>query len=166
MLLLAGTVDTHDAARRLMEKAIGTGRAAERFQEIIEAQGGNPGVVDDPAALPQAAECELFSAPRRGFVARVEPRAVGRGIIALGGGRDKIDDRLDPSVGFVITARPGDWAEQGEPLATIFARDRAGVEVGRQVLRQAIVIADEADLPLPLVSHRVTSAGVEVVQQA
>ena len=166
MLLLAGAAETNDAARRMMEKSIGTGRAAERFQQVIEAQGGNPAVVDDPAVLPQADECELFNSPRRGFVVHVEPRTIGRGIIALGGGRTKMDDRVDPSVGFVITARPGDWVEQGEPLATIFARDRAGVDTGRQVLRQAISIGDEADPPLPLVSHRVTSAGVEVVQQA
>jgi thymidine phosphorylase len=166
MLVLAGAVPDTDTARREMEKAIGTGKAAERFQQIIEAQGGNPGVVDDPAVLPQAAECELFVAPRRGFVARVEPRAVGRGIIALGGGRTTIEDIVDPTVGFVITARPGDWVEQGEPLATIFARDRAGVETGRQALRNAIAIAEEADPPLPLVSHRVTAGGVEVVQQA
>lgn len=163
MLMLAGVAESSDAARRQMEKSIGTGRAAEQFQRIIEAQGGNPGVVDDPAVLPQAAECELFAAPRRGFVARVEPRAIGRGIIALGGGRTKMEDHVDPSVGFVITARPGDWVELGEPLATIFARDRAGVESGRQSLRQALVIADEADPPLPLISHRVNASGVEVV---
>jgi pyrimidine-nucleoside phosphorylase len=166
MLLIAGMGQNEDEARRQMEKAIGTGKAAEHFQKIIEAQGGNPGVVDDPAVLPQAAECELFNAPRRGFVARVEPRAIGRGIIALGGGRTRMEDRVDPSVGFVITARPGDWVEQGEPVATIFARDRAGVEAGRQALRHAITFADEADPPLPLVSHRVTSAGAEVVRQS
>ena len=166
MLILAGAAATHDDARRKMEKSIGTGKAAEQFQRVIEAQGGNPGVVEDPAVLPQAAECELFKSPRRGFVARVEPRAIGRGIIALGGGRARMEDPVDPSVGFVIKARPGDWVEQGEPLATIFARDRLGVETGRHALGQAIIIADEADPPMPLVSHRVTSAGVEVVQQA
>ena len=163
MLVLAGAVPDHDSARRKMEQAIGTGRAAEHFQKIIEAQGGNPAVVDDPALLPQAAEVELFVAPRRGFISRVEPRAVGRGITALGGGRTTMEDRLDLSVGFMITARPGDWVEQGEPLASIFARDRAGVESGRAALRNAITIADEADLPLPLVSHRVTAAGVELL---
>jgi pyrimidine-nucleoside phosphorylase len=161
MLVLAGVVADHDTARRKMEQAIGTGRAAEHFQKIIEAQGGNPAVVDDPALLPQAAEVELYAAPRRGFVARVEPRAVGRGITALGGGRTMMEDRLDLSVGFMITARPGDWVEQGEPLASIFARDRTGVESGRAALRTAITIADEADPPLPLVSHRVSTAGVE-----
>ena len=163
MLVLAGVVPDHDSARRKMEQAIGTGRAAEHFQKIIEAQGGNPAVVDDPALLPQAAEVELFVAPRRGFISRVEPRAVGRGITALGGGRTTMEDRLDLSVGFMITARPGDWVEQGEPLASIFARDRAGVESGRVALRNAITIADEADPPLPLVSHRVTAAGVELL---
>jgi pyrimidine-nucleoside phosphorylase len=163
MLVLAGVAEDHDAARRSMEIAIGTGRAAEHFQKIIEAQGGNPAVVDDPALLPQAAEVELFAATRRGFIARVEPRAIGRGVSALGGGRTTMEDRLDLSVGFVITARPGDWVEQGEPLATIFARDRSGVEMGRNALRAAISIADEADPPLPLVSHRVTSAGVELL---
>ena len=95
-----------------------------------------------------------------GVVARVEPRAVGRGITALGGGRTRMEDTVDPSVGFVITAKPGDFVQTGEPLATVFARDRAGVETGLAALRHAIAIADEADLPLPLISHRVTVNGV------
>ena len=99
-----------------------------------------------------------------GIVARVEPKAIGRGIVALGGGRGKMDDVVDPTVGFVISARPGDWVEAGEPLATIFAQDQNGVEVGRQALRAAILVADEAEPPVPLVSHRVSSAGVEVYE--
>ena len=164
MLMLAKRVNDRAEARRLMEGAIASGAAAEHFQRIIEAQGGNPAVVDDPAIMPQAAEVEIFTALRRGFISRVSPRAVGRGIAALGGGRAKMEDKLDLSVGFMITARPGDWVEQGEPLATIFARDRAGVDSGRATLRSAITLADEADLPLPLISHRVTAAGVELLE--
>jgi len=166
MLLLAGVASDVGSARRTLENAINTGKAAEHFQKIIEAQGGNPGVVDDPAVLPQAAECEIFTAPRRGFVARIEPRTIGRGIIEMGGGRTKVEDIADPGVGFVITSRPGDWVEVGEPLATIFARDRSGIASGRQALRNAIAIADEAEPPLPLISHRVSSAGVEDYPQA
>ena len=161
MLVLAGVARDTDAARRELEKSIGTGRAAEKFQQIIEAQGGNPGVVDDPAVLPQAAECELFTAPRRGFVARIDPKVIGRAIVEMGGGRTRVEDVVDPSVGFVVTARPGDWVEAGEPLATIFSGDRAGISIGRQALRGALVIADEAEPPLPLVSHRVTASGSE-----
>jgi thymidine phosphorylase len=160
MLVLAGVTEEVDSARRELEKAVSSGRAAERFQRVIEAQGGNPAVLDDPSILPQAAECEIFTAPRRGFVARIEPRAIGRGIIEMGG-RTRVDDRADPSVGFVVTSRPGDWVEVGEPMATIFARDRAGVGTGRHALRAAVVIADESEPPLPLISHRVTADGAE-----
>ena len=162
MLLLGGVVADRDDARRRMEVAISSGAAAAKFEQIIEAQGGDPAVVNDPSLLPQAAECELFLAPRDGVVAQIEPRAIGRGITLLGGGRTKVEDTVDPTVGFVITARPGDIVRAGEPLATVFARNRGGISDGLQVLRDAIQIADEAELPLPLISHRVTEAGVEL----
>jgi pyrimidine-nucleoside phosphorylase len=160
MLVLGGASTSLDAARRAMEVSISSGKAAYKLEEIIDAQGGNAGVVEDPSVLPQAGACELFLAPRSGVVARVEPRTVGRGVTALGGGRTRMEDAVDPSVGFVITAKPGDVVQSGEPLATVFARDRAGIETGLATLRQAVAIADEADIPLPLISHRVTSDGV------
>ena len=161
MLLLAGVTASAGDAHRLLREAIGSGRAAERFQQVIEAQGGNPAVVDDPAVLPQAGACEIFRASRAGFVARVEPRAVGRGVVAVGGGRERLDDDLDPAAGFVITARPGAWVDAGQPLATVFAADAVGIAAGRAALRAAIVIADEPEPALPLISHRVTSSGTE-----
>ncbi|MBL0937274.1 MAG: thymidine phosphorylase [Gemmatimonadaceae bacterium] len=161
MLVLGAVATDRDDARRRMEVAISSGRAAARFQQIIEAQGGDPAVVDDPSLLPQANEVELFLADRAGVVAQVEPRAIGRGITALGGGRTKVDDIVDASVGFVITAQPGDVVRAGEPLATIFARDSAGVAAGRAALQTAVRIAEDAEPPLPLISHRVTEAGVQ-----
>jgi len=161
MLVLGGVTDDLEEARALLNDALTSGRAADQFRRIIERQGGNPNVLDDPALLPQAAECELYPTHRAGFVQRVEPRAVGRGIIGLGGGRTTMTDTIDPAVGFVITAKPGDWVEAGEPLASVFARDRAGIERGRASLRNAIIIGDEAEPPLPLVSHRVSKNGVE-----
>lgn len=161
MLLLAGVSRDLATARAELTKAIESGKAADQFRRIIERQGGNPNVLDDPALLPQARECELFPAGRRGFVQRVEPKTIGRGIIALGGGRTTMADTIDPAVGFVITAKPGDFVEAGEPLASIYARDKAGVERGRATLRSAITIGDEAEPPLKLVSHRVSRAGLE-----
>ena len=161
MLVLAGVARDHASARADLKQALESGKAADQFRRIIERQGGNPNVLDDPALLPQAKECELFPAARRGFVQRVEPRAIGRGIIALGGGRTRIEDEVDPAVGFVITVKPGDFVEAGEPLASIYARDRAGVERGRATLKSAITIGDDAEPPLKLVSHRVSRAGLE-----
>jgi thymidine phosphorylase len=102
---------------------------------------------------------EVFRASREGVVARVEPRRIGRAILELGGGRRTIEDEIDPSVGFVIPSKPGDRVEAGEPLASVFARDRAGIALGLEALREAIVIGDEGKLT-PLISHRVTAAGV------
>ncbi len=162
MMMLGAMVPDRATARDRLETAIASGKAAEKFKEIIEAQGGNPAVVDDPALMPQAEAIELFRAPRRGFVAQVEPRAVGRGIIALGGGRTKMEDSIDPGVGFVITVKPGDWVEPNEPIASVFAKDEAGLRAGEAALRDAIRIVDETEPPLPLISHRVTVGGVEV----
>jgi pyrimidine-nucleoside phosphorylase len=165
MLLLADAARDIPSARAALEGAIANGSAARRFQDIIEAQGGNPGVVDDPGVLPQAQQCEIFGSPRRGFVARVEPKTIGRGIIEMGGGRTRVEDLVDPAVGFVITARPGDWVEAGQPIATIFAHDRSGIVSGQRALRSALIIADESEPPLPLISHRVTAAGTELYEE-
>ncbi len=159
MLVLGGLAANRDAARRAMEVAISSGKAAARFREIVEAQGGDPAVVDDPSLLPQAECCELYFAPRAGFVASIAPRRVGLGVIELGGGRAKPGDPVDHSVGFVIAARVGDLVREGEPLATVMARDAAGIEAGRRALQEAIAVDDEAEYPLPLISHRVTVDG-------
>ncbi|MBA2686396.1 MAG: thymidine phosphorylase [Gemmatimonadaceae bacterium] len=161
MLILGGLAPDRGSAIETLKGAVSSGAAAEKLKEIVEAQGGNPAVVDDPALLPQAEAIELFRATRRGFIAQIEPRAVGRGIIALGGGRATMEDTIDPGVGFVITVKPGDWVEAGEPIASVFARDESGLRAGAGALRDAIRIADEAEPPLALISHRVTREGVE-----
>jgi pyrimidine-nucleoside phosphorylase len=159
MLLLVGAARTPAAARQRLEESVSSGQALQKLAEVIEAQGGNPAVLDDPSGLPQAAEVEVFRAPRDGVVASVEPRRIGRAIIELGGGRRTIEDQVDPSVGFVIPAKPGDRVKAGEPLASVFARDRAGVAVGLAALGEAIAIKNTGKLT-PLITHRVTADGV------
>src|SRR5688500_11536847 len=161
MLVLADVAETHLDARDMMRQSIESGRAAEKFQRIIEAQGGDPRVVDDPALLSQASAVEIFSAVHDGTVHKVEPRAIGHGLVALGAGRLRVDDEIDPSVGFVITAKPGDHVRKGEPLATVFAADDEGLRKGLDVLARSIVIGDGPANALPLISHRVTISGVE-----
>jgi pyrimidine-nucleoside phosphorylase len=120
MLVLGGERDRGRARRRL-EEALASGKAAETFQKIIAAQGGDPKVVDDPSLLPQAEAVEVYYAGSAGTVLRVEPRAIGRAVVEMGGGRRKVEDVVDPTVGFVITARPGQTVHISEPLASIFA---------------------------------------------
>lgn len=151
----------HGGTDERVREALRSGRAAEKFQQVIAAQGGDPHVVEDPSLLPQAAEVEVYYAPRGGTVLRVEPRAIGRAVVEMGGGRTRADDQVDPTVGFVITARPGQQVHMSEPLASIFARDSAGIERGRRALGEAILIGEGmAEVPR-LIAARVTSTGVE-----
>jgi len=163
LVLVRAARDLADARRRL-EEAVASGRALETFARIIEAQGGNPKVVEDPGVLPQAQAVEVYRADRGGVVQAVEPRRIGRAIVALGGGRMAVEDGVDPTVGFVITVKPGDPVRAGEPIASVFARDSAGVALGMRALGEAVAIGDSGYLT-PLVSHRITVRGVELLAE-
>jgi pyrimidine-nucleoside phosphorylase len=162
MLLIVGAADDPVEARRRLAEGVTSGRALETLAQMIEAQGGNPRVLENPELLPQAGEVEVFRAPRDGVVAKVEPRRIGRGILELGGGRRTIEEEIDSSVGFVIPVKPGDRVLAGEPLASVFARDREGIAVGLKALDEAVVIG-EAGALTPLITHRITGDGVEVL---
>ncbi|HEX2693777.1 MAG TPA: thymidine phosphorylase [Gemmatimonadaceae bacterium] len=163
MLVLSTLVPTREAARAMMDAAIRSGKALSKFSEIIGAQGGDRRVLENPERLPQAPHRAEFAAQRDGVVQTVDPRAIGYGVIELGGGRRNMEDRIDPSVGFAITAKPGDRVRKGEALATVYARSKADLDVGRAVVAQAITISESAPASLPLVSHRINAGGVETL---
>jgi thymidine phosphorylase len=160
MLVLVKAARSLAEARQRLEEAVASGRALEKFARIIEAQGGNPAVVEDPGLLPQAQAVEVFRADRAGVVTTVEPRRIGRAIVELGGGRMAVEDTVDPTVGFVVTAKPGDSVGAGEPIASVFARDQEGIALGLAALREAVTIGEAGRLT-PLISHRITSRAVE-----
>ncbi|HZK78214.1 MAG TPA: thymidine phosphorylase [Gemmatimonadaceae bacterium] len=159
MLLLGNLASTHEDAWRQMRDSIDTGKALDKFRQIIEAQGGNPRIIDDQSILPVAKHSAAFVSPRDGFVREVTPRTIGYGIIEIRGGRRTMEDTIDPAVGFVIEVKPGDPVHRGDLIATIHARDEAGIAAGRKVIEEAIPIGDEPGTSLPLVSHRITAEG-------
>ncbi|MEO7985179.1 MAG: thymidine phosphorylase [Gemmatimonadales bacterium] len=160
MLVLVGAERNLAEAHERLGETISSGAALELFARMVEAQGGNPAVVDDPGILPQAEAVEVYRAPAEGVVSSVEPRRIGRAITDLGGGRRKVEDVVDPSVGFVITVKPGDRVRLGEPIASIFARNATGIATGEAALRAAIVIGESGRLT-PIISHRISRRGVE-----
>jgi pyrimidine-nucleoside phosphorylase len=164
MLVLARAAPSVAVARATLEGALASGAALEKFRAIVAAQGGDPRVCDDPArVLPRPMIQEPYRASRDGVVQRIEPRVVGRGITAMGGGRSSMDDVVDASVGFRILVRPGRTVRAGDTLAVIEGRDAACAAAGRNALDAAITIGDATPALRPLVSHRVTAAGVEAL---
>jgi pyrimidine-nucleoside phosphorylase len=157
MLVLGEAAADLQAARASAEAALSDGRAAECFQRIIEAQGGNPEVVDEPGLLPAAPVELVLTARRAGWIGAMDVRSIGMAAVALGAGRRTMADTIDPAVGFSVTARPGVPVERGEVLARVFARDRAGGEEALAELERAIPVVPEAPAqPLPLVFGRLT----------
>lgn len=164
MLVLAGVAQRPGEGYQLAADALADGRAAERMRRIIEAQGGNPAVLDDPALLPQAPTRVILEAERDGYAGAMNVRAIGEAAVALGAGRVALDSEIDPAVGFHITIKPGERVLRGQPLATIFVRTQSAGAGALRALRSAMPIVDEVVQPLPLVSHRVTAAGTEEIR--
>jgi pyrimidine-nucleoside phosphorylase len=132
--------------------ALSSGRAAEAFRRMVEAQGGEPKVVDDPwAVLPRSAVTLPIRADRAGYLAGVEAEEIGRASVALGAGRVRKGDPVDPAVGIVFTPKVGDRVEEGQELGEVHARaEDAAAEAARRVLATLELSETPVD-PLPLV---------------
>lgn len=144
-------VSVNEAERRA-EKAIEDGSALQTFGAMIEAQGGDARVVDDPVAiLPRAPVLMPLVADRSGFLAAVDAEALGRASADLGAGRHRKGDPVDPAVGIVFEVSIGDAIGSGQRVGTVHARgEDAGAEAVRRVLA-AMTLADEQVAPPPLV---------------
>jgi pyrimidine-nucleoside phosphorylase len=162
MLIAAGIDQDRAVARQRLERAVRSGAALELFRRLVEAQRGDPAMVDDPSRLPRAPVVLEYRAVTDAVVAEIPPRKIGHAIIALGGGRSRTDDAIDPAVGIVIPVKPGERVSRGAVLAVIHARTQADAERCRTTLDEAIVLAEHA-APFPLLSHRVTADGVETL---
>ena len=119
LVLAAGLETSAKDARRRLNAALSDGRALEVFRKLIAAQGGDPGVCDEPKRLPQAVSRRDVPAPASGVVTRIATREVGLLAIELGCGRAKKDDVVDPASGFRVKKKPGDAVEKGEPLLVV-----------------------------------------------
>jgi pyrimidine-nucleoside phosphorylase len=160
MLLVGGVAATRADARARLEAALASGAALDRFRRLVERQGGDPRVIDDPSLLPTAPFTSVVTSPTAGLITGIDPRVLGRAIVALGGGRTRTDDVVDPAVGMTMHVTSGDVASVGRPLATVHARTEAGLALGRQAVLAAVGLDDGYE-PRPLVEARLTRDGEE-----
>jgi pyrimidine-nucleoside phosphorylase/thymidine phosphorylase len=151
MLYLGGVTPALEAARAKARAALAGGAGLRKFQEIIEHQGGDPHVCDEPWRLPRARETVDLTSDADGRVARIGCRAVGRAGMLLGAGRETVDSRIDPAVGIVLRKKVGELVMAGEPLLTVHVNDRQRLGEAMDLLKESIRIAPEADSPGPLI---------------
>jgi pyrimidine-nucleoside phosphorylase/thymidine phosphorylase len=160
MLLLGGAAPDVGAGRRAIEAAIADGRGLAKLEEIVRAQGGDPEFLRDPARLPRAPRIWEVGAPARGVVHEIDTEAIGLAAVALGAGRARLEDRIDPAVGIVVHRRIGDTVERGEPLCTVHEGDRSEARDRMAARLQAAFRFGPGDVaPPPLVLWRIGSDG-------
>jgi thymidine phosphorylase len=146
LLVLGGVEPDVAAARGAAEEALDKGAAAERFAAMVAELGGPADIVEAPDRhLPTAAVTVAAEPAEAGTVARVDVRAVGLAVVALGGGRAREDDPVDHSVGLTDVAAPGEEVAPGErPLALVHARDEDAARRAADALRDAYVLGNDA----------------------
>ena len=155
MLVLGKVADDLADAETLARKALTSGAALDRFRQIIEQQGGDPRVVDDASRLPHVPDRHIVRAPRAGYVSALDAERVGRASVALGAGRDRVEDPVDPAVGIIVKARQGDRVDAGDAVLELHYRDRARLDAALALATPAMAIGDTAPPPRRLIVDEV-----------
>jgi pyrimidine-nucleoside phosphorylase len=163
MVRLGGLVGTDDEAEAKVTAALTSGRGLEVFRRMVEAQGGDPAVADDPRRLPAAPRHAVVTAERSGFVVGLDAEAVGRAAMLLGAGRGRAEDAVDPAVGAVLRAKVGDPVRSGDALAELHYHDATHLAPARQMVRSAYAITDKPPDPRELVLEVVVASAPDAV---
>ena len=145
MLVLANVDQTIEAARRRLDRVLKSGKALECLRSNIAAQGGEPRVCDDPGKfLPLVRETVKVESPRSGFITKVDTTEIGHAIAAIGGGRVRIEDTVDPTVGFTSELKLGDQVRAGEAIGTVYCADSSAAAEAARRIQAAYHISDES----------------------
>jgi pyrimidine-nucleoside phosphorylase len=155
MLVLGGVAASDTEARDKLKAAIASGQGARVFERMIEAQGGDPRVVEHPSLLPTAPVHVMVPAQHNGVVAAIDSLELGLTAVAMGAGRTRADQPVDHAVGIEILAPRGTQVAQGQPLARLHVRSQAAGEAIVDRVQNAFRITDALGAPTPLVLGRI-----------
>jgi pyrimidine-nucleoside phosphorylase len=144
MFLLGKRVRSVAEGRELAAQTISSGKAREKFREIIRLQGGNAAVIDDPGLLPQAKENADVKSPTYGFVSAIMCEQIGTAGVLLGGGRTRKEDPVDPAVGIMVHKKVGDSVTAGEALCTVYYNSAERLASAAPLIEKSYTIAETA----------------------
>lgn len=147
MVYLAGKAESYDEARKMLEDAIHTGKAIEKFKTFIAAQGGDSTVVDDPTKLPTASYTFEVEAQEDGVVSEIIADKIGVAASLLGAGRITKESQIDLAVGLVLRKKIGDNVKKGESLVTIHSNKQEVIEVKKLIDEAFSVSQNEVERP-------------------
>jgi len=151
MLLLGALAATPGEAEQIARARLADGSAMQAFLRLVEAQGGDPAVLDDPGSMGRAPERTSIPAPRAGFVVGLDARQVGRAAWDLGAGRQAKEQEIDPHAGLYLHVKRGDPVDTDAPWVTIHHGPGADVEGALEKLAGALRVGDQPPSPRPLI---------------
>ena len=140
MVYLGGKAATPEEGHAMATEALRSGRGLVQFQKFVQAQGGDPAIVDDYTLFPQAAHHLDLLAETDGYVQKIAARAIGLASQHTGAGRATKEDQIDLAAGIYLHKKVGDAVKQGDILATFYGNDPAKLENGRQEAAKAFAI--------------------------
>ena len=162
MLTLAGIADSPTDATQLLQTSLTSGKAARKFQDLIEAQGGDPDVVTNPDLLPRAKQAVALKSDQAGFVQKINALEAGMAAKILGAGRQTKEEDIDLSIGIVLKKKVGDSVDPGETLAILYSNgDQAKIEPAGRRLTDAYTIGSKKFDSGRLIQARVAVDSVE-----
>jgi pyrimidine-nucleoside phosphorylase len=144
MIHLGGRAKSTLQATKMAYEAVSSGAAAEKFRQIISAQGGDIRVVDNPDLLPRAAHVKEFRSRSNGFVTRCDARLLGMASNTLGAGRNRVDDIIHPAVGLYLEKKIGDRVSRGETLCRIHWHDEQRLQNAMPLIEEAFEIGAQS----------------------
>jgi pyrimidine-nucleoside phosphorylase len=160
MLHLGGVASTVAEGKRQSAKLISSGKALEKFRQMIELQGGDARIIDDPKLLPRAQHAMPVLSTKAGYVNSMQCEDIGTACVILGGGRERKEDSVDPAVGIVLHKKVADRVSAGEPLATIHYDAEAQAVRARQLIEASCMVTDAPPSAKRPLIHKVISSGV------
>ena len=156
LLQLGGLASNPDEAREMVRSSLDSGRAAEQFAIMVAAQGGPSSLLQDPEAfLPSAPVIRPVFANTSGYICSIDTKAVGSAVIYLGGGRQRVEDMIDPAVGIAQIANVGQSVDSGIPLAYIHAASESTWERAAALLKSSFQIGPGQNAGHPVIYARV-----------
>jgi pyrimidine-nucleoside phosphorylase/thymidine phosphorylase len=142
MLHLGGVSKTVAEGKQESAKLLASGKALDRFRKMVELQGGDPRVIDDPKGLPQARHSRQVLSAKNGYISSMRCEQIGTACVILGGGRERKEDSVDPAVGIVLHRKVGDRVAAGESIATIYYNSGSRIAHAQQLLEESCRIND------------------------
>ncbi|MAC86314.1 MAG: hypothetical protein CMC94_05135 [Flavobacteriales bacterium] len=149
---LAGVAGSTLSAKQTVRKHLEDGNALQKFKDVVEYQGGDTRVIDNPEKLPTAKHTKKLPAPKRGYVHTIDAGQLARGVQILAHGEGK---KFDPAAGVAELCKVGTQMKQGEPLMIIHYNDEKRLSVAMEYFKAAYRLAPKRPNPAPLVVERV-----------